>query len=103
MCDSSGCGNKVAYFCVRVINNILPDDTSLQGYDVMSVGEVTDVLEVASFFRTLVTVNRSVWHHITGNWHLHQHCSENHKSCNILFTHNVSVEVGVRAAVPILQ
>lgn len=35
----------IKYYCIIVINNIVRDDTSLQGCDVISFGKVTTVLE----------------------------------------------------------
>jgi hypothetical protein len=38
----------IKYYCIIVINNIVRDDTSLQGCDMMSFGKVTIVLEAVN-------------------------------------------------------
>jgi len=77
----------IKYYYIIVINNIVRDDASLQGRDVMSFVKVIIILEAVNVSETLVTIYKLAWHFIPGNLKLHQHCSENLRSYNI-FTCN---------------
>jgi len=74
----------IKYCFIVVISNIVRDDTSLQGCDMMSFGKVTTALEAVNVSQTLVTIYKLAWHFIPGNLNLHQHCLGNLKSYNIL-------------------
>ena len=61
----------IKYYCIIVINNIVRDDTSLQGCDVMSFGKVAIVLEAVNVSETLVAIYKLAWHFIPGSLNLH--------------------------------
>jgi hypothetical protein len=85
----------IKYYSIIVINNILRDDTSLQGYVVMSFGKVTIVLDAVIVSQTLVPIYKLAWHCIPGNLNLRHHCFENLRLITFFLPVTVFVVVGI--------
>ena len=70
---------------VQYVNIYIPEDSGLLGCDAVSLDDC--MLQLQRIFNTYITNPRIIHlmtqHHISENLRAHQHCSANHKSCNL--------------------